>query len=107
MKSSLSAKLLAGAALAVAGFGAATAAHARSDVYFSIGLQGAPVYYEPAPVYVEPQPVYVQPRRVYVAPPPVYVQPAPIYYRSYEEERGWRRAEWQRKQWRHHHRDWD
>lgn len=67
MKSSISTKLLAASALAVAVFGVSSAAHARSDVYFSVGVQGAPVYVEPAPVYVQPRPVYVQ-------PPPVYVQ---------------------------------
>ena len=123
MKLSLSTKYLAAAALAVAGFGAASAAHARSELYFSIGLQGAPVYVEPAPVYVQPRPVYVQPpvyeqpRPVYTQPayaaPPVYVAPAagyerrgpPAYGYSYEEERAWRRAEWRRHYWRHHHQD--
>ncbi|MEP6791367.1 MAG: hypothetical protein ABI907_08340, partial [Ramlibacter sp.] len=33
---------------------AATAAHARSDVYFSVGL--------PSSAYVQPAPVYVNPR---------------------------------------------
>ena len=114
MKSTISIKLLATAALAVAGFAAASAAHARSDVYFSIGVQGAPVYVEPAPVYVQPRPVYVQPRPVYVQPP-VYVAPAEVYVRSgppvydnyYEDDRGWRRVEWRRRHWRHHHQDWD
>ena len=128
MKLCLSTKYLAAAALAVAGFGAASAAHARSDLYFSIGLQGAPVYVEPAPVYVQPRPVYVQPpvyeqprpayaQPVYTQPayaqPPVYVAPAAGYERrgppafgySYEEERAWRRAEWRRHYWRHHHQD--
>lgn len=114
MKSSISTKLLAAAALAVAGFGAASAAHARSDVYFSIGVQGAPVYVEPAPVYVQPRPVYVQPRTVYVQPP-VYGAPTEVYVRSgppvydyyYEDDRAWRRAEWRRRHWRHHRQDWD
>ena len=128
MKLCLSTKYLAAAALAVAGFGAASAAHARSDLYFSIGLQGAPVYVEPAPVYVQPRPVYVQPpvyeqpRPAYSQPgytqpayaqPPVYVAPAAGYERrgpspygySYEEERAWRRAEWRRHYWRHHHQE--
>ena len=123
MKLCLSTKYLAAAALAVAGFGAASAAHARSDLYFSIGLQGAPVYVEPAPVYVQPRPVYMQPP-VYEQPrpantqpayaqPPVYVAPAagyerrgpPAYGYSYEEERAWRRAEWHRRHWRQHHQD--
>lgn len=115
MTSSISTKLLVATALAVAGFGAAPAAQARSDVYFSVGVQGAPVYVEPAPVYVQPRPVYVQPRPVF-APPPVYVAPAEVYVRNrlpayddyyYEDERAWRRAEWRRRHWRHHHHDWD
>lgn len=114
MKSSISTKLLAAAALAVAGFGAASAAHARSEVYFSVGVQGAPVYVEPAPVYVQPRPIYVQPRPVYVQPP-IYTAPAVVYVRRgpptydyfYEDERAWRRAEWRRRHWRHHHQNWD
>ena len=114
MKSSISTRFVAAAALAVAAFGAASAAHARSDLYFSVGVQGAPVYVEPAPVYVQPRPVYVQPRPVY-AQPPIYTAPAEVYVRpgppvydySYEDERAWRRAEWRRRHWRHHHHDWD
>lgn len=74
----------------------APAAHARSDVVWSVGISSPgvavgvsnayPVYTQPAPVYVQPAPVYVQPRPVYVYPrpviyqQPVYVQPAPVYY---------------------------
>jgi hypothetical protein len=124
MKPSISIKLVAAAALAVAALGTASAAHARSDVYFSNGVQGAPVYAEPAPIYVQPQPVYVQPRPAHVRPRPVYMQP-PVYAgpaemygaspfppaydadAAYEEERAWRHAEWRRRHWRHHHHDWD
>lgn len=114
MKPSIATKFVAAAAVVVAVFGAASAAHARSDVYFSVGVQAAPVYVEPAPVYVQPRPVYVQPRPVYVQPP-VYVAPAEVYVRpgpraygyAYEDERAWRRAEWRRRYWRHHHHDWD
>ena len=109
-------RFLAGAALAAAALGAASAAHARSDVYFSVGVQGPPVVYvEPAPVYLQPRQVYVQPQPVYVQPSPGFVQPqaypAPYGY-SYEDERAWRRAEWRRAEWRrqqywrHHHHDW-
>jgi hypothetical protein len=81
-------KSLAAVAVALGAFAAASAAHARSDVYFSIGVQSpgygyvqpAPVYVEPAPVYVQPAPVYVQPP-AYYAPRPVYVQPS--YYGQY------------------------
>lgn len=124
-------RFLATAALALGALGAASVAQARSDVYFSIGVPGAPgVYAEPAPVYLEPAPVYVQPRPVYVQPRPVYVQPplyagpaevyvnpGPQFYGpSYEDRRAWRQAEWRRRYWRHHHeweqrhprgRDWD
>jgi hypothetical protein len=114
MKRLTPAKFLATAALALGAFGAASAAHARSDVYFSIGVQGAPGFYvEPAPVYVQPRPVYVQPRPVYVQPPvyagptEVYVNPErPVYGYSYEDQRDWRQAEWRRRNWRHHH-EWD
>src|SRR5436853_850856 len=75
---SLSAKFIGAAAVAVAALGATSAAHARADVYVSFGVQGAPVYVQPAPVYVQPRPVYVQPEPVYVQPRPVYVQP-PVY----------------------------
>jgi hypothetical protein len=100
-------RFLATAALALGAFGAATAAQARSDVYFSIGVQGAPGFYvEPAPVYVQPRPVYVQPP-VYYAPAEVYVNPGrPVYGYSYEDQRAWRQAEWRRRNWRHHH-DWN
>jgi hypothetical protein len=88
MKRIISAKFLAAGAVALGAFVAASAAHAGSDVHFSIGVNSpipvyvepAPVYVQPRPVYVEPQPVYVQPRPVYVAPRPVYVAPQPIYY---------------------------
>ncbi len=85
MKSSISPRLVAAAALAVAGFGAVSAAHARSDVFFSIGLQGAPMYVQPAPVYVQPRPMYYQPQ-------PVYVQTYPGYnagYSQYRYHNGW------------------
>ena len=61
-----SAKPLVAAAIALGAVVAASAAHARSDVIVSIGLN-VPVrhYVEPAPVYVQPQPVYVQPRPAY------------------------------------------
>ena len=57
-----SAKPLLAAAVALGAIGAASAAHARTDVVFSVGI---PAYVEPAPVYVQPQPVYVQPEVTY------------------------------------------
>ena len=107
MKHSMPARLLAAAALAAAAFGTASAANAASNVYFSVGVQGAPAYVEATPVYVQPRPVYVEPRRVYLDPP-VYARPCPPRYASsYEAERAWERAEWHRRHWRHHHPDWD
>lgn len=73
-----SAKTLALAAVAFGAVGAASVAHARSDVAFSIGFN-TPVYAQP-PLYSAPQPVYVQPQPVYVQPQPVYVRPAPVYH---------------------------
>ena len=76
------------ASLAVAGLVGVTAAQARDNVSFSLGIgvpgvavgvSNAP-YYSPAPVYYAPQPVYVQPAPVYYNPPPVYYRPAPVYY---------------------------
>jgi hypothetical protein len=69
MKRLFSAKTIAVAALALGAVGAASAAHARSDVFFSIAVPGA--YVSNAPVYA-PQPVYVAPQPVYVAPPVTY-----------------------------------
>jgi hypothetical protein len=121
MKRSNSTRFVAAAALAFAAFAAVPAAHARSDVYFSIGVRAPDVYVEPAPyyqprpVYVQPAPVY-QPRPVYVRPAPVYgwprpvyVQPAPVYVAPpayvYQDDRAWRHGEWRRRHWRHHQQD--
>jgi hypothetical protein len=86
------------AAIVFGALGAASAAHARADVFVSIGVQPsygyvqpAPVYVQPAPVYVQPAPVYVQPRPVYVQPAPVYVQPQVVYgsYRAHDRRWAW------------------
>ena len=59
MKStSATTRTLAAAAVVLGGLAAASAAHARSDVHFSIGLNVPGVYVQPAPVYVQPAPVY-------------------------------------------------
>src|SRR5512140_1960597 len=66
MKRLFSARSFAIAALALGAVGVASAAHARSDVMLSIGVN-APYgygYAQPAPVYYESQPVYVQPQPV-------------------------------------------
>jgi len=83
MKRLASPKSLAAVAVVLGAFAAASAAHARSDVYFSIGVQSPGYgygYVQPAPVYVQPAPVYLQPRVEYYAPRPVYVQPQSYYY---------------------------
>ena len=73
----VTAGLLAGAALMLA---AAPAAAATVDV--TIGVPG---------VYVQPQPVYVQPQAVYIQPRPVYIQPQ---YEGDWRDRHVRAIEW-------------
>ncbi|HEX7889046.1 MAG TPA: hypothetical protein VF522_06785 [Ramlibacter sp.] len=104
-------------ALAVAGVvalaGAATAAQARDNVYWSVGIDAAPgislgvgnarpVYVAPAPVYVAPAPVYIAPRPVVIAPQPVYyaAAPAPVYYEPVYVHPGKRKG-WHKKHHRH------
>lgn len=80
------------AVLALAAMGFTSAAHARDNVAFSIGIgvpgvqvgvtNAYPVYTQQRPVYVQPRPVYVQPQPVYVQPAPVVYQQAPVYYSS-------------------------
>jgi hypothetical protein len=62
IKRLFSAKILVAATVALGAVAAASAAHARSDVILSIGLNAPYGYVQPAPVYVQPQPVYVQPQ---------------------------------------------
>ena len=109
MKRFIRTRFLAVTAIALGAFGAASAVHAGSDLYFSTGTQpttgyyGHPGYVQPQPVYVQPQPAYVQPRHVYVqprhvdvAPAPVDSQPQPVYapqtgydgHRRYQDDRG-------------------
>lgn len=105
MQASLSTKLFAAAALAAGALGTVTAAHARSDVYFSVGVQTGPgVYGQPEPVYVQPRPAYVAPRHVYVVPRPVYLEPQPAYRHGphgqygYEDDRArYDSPAWQRR----------
>ena len=84
----LSAKPLLAAAVALGAVGAASAAHAHTDVVLSVGV-ASPGYVQPAPVYAQPRPVYVQPQ-------PVYVQPQPIYERRYVAERRGPWGDWDR-----------
>ena len=88
MKRLFSAKALVAATVALGAVGLASAAHARSDVILSIGLNAPYGYVQPAPVYVDPQPVYVQPQSVYVQPQTVYVPPQTVYY---GHDRRWER----------------
>jgi len=96
----ISAKPLLAAAIAIGALAAGSAAHAKTDVYLSIGVPGAyvqpaPVYVQPQPVYVQPEPVYVQPERYYVQPRPVYVQPQPVFVEQYRHgHRGHRHGPW-------------
>ena len=79
-------KLAAALVLAV-GLGAASAAQAASNVYFTVDIDpgvrySQPVYVQPQPVYVAPQPqTYSQPQTYYYQPAPQYVQPATVYAR--------------------------
>src|SRR5688572_28351584 len=75
----LKAAALLGLSLAALG-----SAHARDNVYWSVGVDAAPgvsvgVSKHRQPVYVQQQPVYIAPQPVYVQPAPVYMQPQPIY----------------------------
>jgi hypothetical protein len=91
-----------------------TAAQARDNVYWSLGVQAAPgvslgvgnvrpVYVAPAPVIVAP--VYVAPAPVHVAPAPVYYGygPAPVYYSSGYYVRPGKHKGWHDKHGQHGH----
>jgi hypothetical protein len=110
-------------------------AHARGDVYWSVGVNGPGVtigasnapavvyqppayYYEPRPVVVQPAPVYYQrPPVIYGPPvvyaPPVVIGPRPIVYGGrgpgyWDDHRGRGHGHWRGD--RHGHRgdrDWD
>ena len=83
MKRLISAQSLAAVALALGAFASTSTAHARSDVYFSVGVQSPGFYVQPTPVYVQPRVTYTAPRPVYVQPVPVYTH-APIRYGRHE-----------------------
>lgn len=78
------------ATLAIAALVFADSAHARDNVYWSVGVgapgvslnvgNAGPVYMPAQPVYFEPEPIYYRPSPVYVRPAPIYVQPLPVYY---------------------------
>lgn len=97
MKRSIFTKSFAAAAFVLGALGAASTAHARSDVYFSVGVQSPGVYVQPAPVYVQPRPVYVAPQPVYVESQQVY-QPGHDGRPQYEDDRGrYDSHAWQRR----------
>ena len=103
MKLNLSHALAAAAVVALAGAG--TAAHARDNVYWSVGIDAAPGVSigvgNARPVYVAPAPVYVAPAPVYVVPQPVYyAAPAPVYYAPVYVHPGKRKG-WHKKHHRH------
>lgn len=85
------------ATLVLAALSFAGSAHARDNVYWSVGVgapgvalnvgNGGPVFVQSQPVYVQSAPVYYQPPPVYVRPAPVYYQPQPVYY---ERHHGWK-----------------
>lgn len=77
MKRLTSTKSLLAVLVALGAIAVASAAHARDDVSFSIGVRSHGDYVQPAPVYVQPRVVYV---------------PAPVHHgrhdRRYWEHRG-------------------
>jgi len=90
MKTIVSPRWLVGVALAIGAVAASANAHARSDVYFSIGVQVPGLYVQSVPMYVQPRPRYV--------PAPVYyAAPAPVYYQRHNNQHGWHGQRWQRR----------
>jgi hypothetical protein len=80
MKRLFTAKSFLAAAVALGAVGVASAAHAGTDVTFSIGVNAPYGYVQPAYGYVQPAYGYVDSQPVYVQPQPVYVQPQTVYY---------------------------
>lgn len=76
----------------------ASAMPAQAGSSFHLGINAAPVYYQPAPVYY--------------APPPVYYTAPPVYYRpvTYVRYHGWdRHHDWgygKKKRGHHGHGRW-
>ncbi|MDO8778375.1 MAG: PXPV repeat protein [Burkholderiaceae bacterium] len=81
MKRLISTQSLASVVIVLGAFAAASVAHARSDVYFSVGVQIPGVYMAPAPVYVQPRPVYL---------------PEPGYYGRHDDGRRYGGQHWER-----------
>jgi len=95
MKHLISTKSLAAMAVVLSAIVAASSAHARSDVYFSIGVQVPGIYVQPAPVYVQPRQYYV-PAPNFYAPAPNFYAPAPIYYQRHDNGRRHGAQQWRR-----------
>jgi hypothetical protein len=84
MKRLISTQSLAVVAVALGAFAAASSAHARSDVQFSIGVQVPGFYVQAAPVYVRPAPVY-------------YYDYAPVHYGRFNDGVRHGGQQWQRR----------
>jgi hypothetical protein len=76
----ISIKSLAAVALALGAITSASSAQARSDVYFSIGVQVPGLYVQSVPMYLQPRPVYM---------------PVPVQYGRFDEGRRFDRNHWQ------------
>jgi hypothetical protein len=87
MKRISSLKSIATAAVVLGAFGAASAAHASTDVFFSVQAPGVYMQSAPAYAYVQPNPVFVQPQ---------YGQ---VWHRGYQPEVV---SVYERDGWRHH-----
>ncbi|OIP15491.1 MAG: hypothetical protein CO105_11970 [Comamonadaceae bacterium CG_4_9_14_3_um_filter_60_33] len=95
MKHLFSTKSLAAVAVALGALATVSSAQARSDVYFSIGVQVPGFYVQPAPVYVQP-PQFYRPAPIFYAPAPSYYAPAPSYYQRHDNGRRYGAQHWQR-----------
>jgi hypothetical protein len=71
---------LAAIALTLGAFAAASSAHARSDVTFSVGVQVPGLYVQAAPAHVQPRPIY---------------RPAPGHHGRFDEGQRHGRPNWQ------------
>ena len=97
MRHLISTQSLAAAAVALVAFAAASSAHARSDVQFSIGVQVPGAYVYSGPVYGPPPTYYVPAPTYYVPAAPNYYVPAPNYYRHHGEGRHHGTPHWQNR----------
>jgi hypothetical protein len=82
MKHLFAKKSLAAAAVVLGTFAVASSAQARSEVYFTIGVQVPGVYVQATPMYVQPM---------------SYYPPAPVYYERHNVGRRHDWHHWQRR----------